>query len=69
MSLLGQVSSSPVLREYAQGLAQSAAQPVADFLAPTVAVATSVGRFKSYTEKDRFHIPVTLRAAPRNAIC
>jgi len=62
MSLLSQVSSSPVLREYAQGLAQSAAQPVADFLAPTVAVATSVGRFKSYTEKDRFHIPVTLRA-------
>jgi hypothetical protein len=51
-----------MLREYAQGLAQSAAQPVADFLAPTVPVATSVGRFKSYTEKDRFRIPVTLRA-------
>ncbi len=62
MSLLSQVSASPMLREYAQGLAQSAAQPVADFLAPTVPVATSVGRFKSYTEKDRFHIPVTLRA-------
>ena len=62
MSLLSQVSSTPVLAEYAQGLAQSAAQPVADFLAPTVPVATSVGRFKSYTEKDRFRIPVTLRS-------
>jgi hypothetical protein len=35
--------------------------PVADFLAPTVEVATSVGRFKCYTEKNRFHIPDTLR--------
>jgi hypothetical protein len=51
-----------MLREYAQGLAQSAAQPVADFLAPAVPVATSVGRFKSYTEKDRFRVPNTLRA-------
>jgi hypothetical protein len=35
--------------------------PVADFLAPTVEVPTSVGRFKCYTEKHRFHIPDTLR--------
>jgi len=35
--------------------------PVADFLAPTVEVATSTGRFKRYTEKNRFHIPDTLR--------
>jgi len=35
--------------------------PVADFLAPTVEVATSVGRFKQYTEKNRFRIPNTLR--------
>lgn len=62
MSLLSQVSSSPMLREYAQGLSQSAAQPVADFLAPTVPVSTMVGRYKAYTEKDRFRIPKTLRA-------
>src|SRR5258708_10310936 len=62
MSLLSQVSSSPVLREYAQGVSQSAMQPVADFLAPTVPVATSVGRYKKYAEKDRFRIPNTLRA-------
>ena len=35
--------------------------PVADFLAPTVEVATSTGRFKRYTEKNRFRIPNTLR--------
>ena len=35
--------------------------PVADFLAPTVEVATSTGRYKVYTEKNRFHIPETLR--------
>ena len=62
MSRLSEVSASPTLREYAQGAAQSAIMPVADFLAPTVEVATSVGRFKQYTEKHRFHIPDTLRS-------
>ena len=61
MSRLSDLSASPTLREYAQGAAQSAIMPVADFLAPTVEVATSVGRFKCYTEKHRFHIPDTLR--------
>jgi hypothetical protein len=49
------------LREFAQGAAQSSIMPVADFLAPTVEVATSTGRYKVYTEKNRFHIPDTLR--------
>ncbi len=62
MSLLSQISSSPMLREYAQGAAQAATQPVADFLAPTVPVATAVGRFKKYTEQDRFRIPNTKRS-------
>ena len=61
MSRLSDISSSPTLREYAQGAAQDAIMPVADFLSPTVEVATSVGRFKRYTEKHRFHIPDTLR--------
>ncbi len=61
MSRLSDISSSPTLREYAQGAAQSSIMPVADFLAPTVEVATSTGRFKRYTEKNRFHIPDTLR--------
>ena len=61
MSRLSDISASPTLREYAQGAAQDAIMPVADFLAPTVEVATSVGRFKQYTEKNRFRIPNTLR--------
>jgi len=62
MSRLSDISSSPTLREFAQGAAQSSIMPVADFLAPTVEVATSTGRFKMYTEKHRFHIPDTLRS-------
>ncbi|MCC5850079.1 MAG: hypothetical protein JJU29_18490 [Verrucomicrobia bacterium] len=61
MSRLSELSSSPTLREFAQGAAQSSIMPVADFLAPTVEVATSTGRFKKYSEKHRFHIPDTLR--------
>lgn len=62
MSRLSDISASPVLREFAQGAAQSAIMPVADFLAPAVEVPTSVGRYKKYTEKDRFRIPSTLRS-------
>lgn len=61
MSKLASISSNPVLREYAQGAAQRNVQPVADFIAPPVEVATSVGRFKQYTEKHRFRIPDTRR--------
>jgi hypothetical protein len=61
MSRLSDISASPTLREFAQGAAQSSIMPVADFLAPTVEVATSTGRYKVYTEKNRFHIPDTLR--------
>jgi hypothetical protein len=62
MSRLSDISASPTLREYAQGAAQDAIMPVADFLAPTVEVATSTGRFKKYDEKHRFRIPNTLRS-------
>jgi hypothetical protein len=61
MSRLSDLSASPMLREYAQGAAQSAVQPVADFIAPTIPVPTLIGRFKKYTEKHRFKIPSTLR--------
>lgn len=62
MSKLAAISAKPTMREYAQGAAQSAAQPVADFLAPTVPVSSSVGKFKVYSEKNRFRIPDTKRA-------
>jgi hypothetical protein len=62
MPTLAAVAASPMMREYAQGAAQSNVQPVADFLAPVVNVPTSLGRFKKYTEKNKFHLPDTLRA-------
>lgn len=62
MSKLATVSASPILVEYSQGAAQTATSSVADFIAPTVPVATSVGRFKKFTVKSRFRIPDTRRA-------
>lgn len=62
MSKLANISSSPTVREYAQGAAQRAIQPVASFLAPAVEVSTSVGRFKKYTTTSRFKLPDTRRA-------
>lgn len=62
MSKLASISSNPVLREYSQGAAQGATSAIADFLAPTVPVGTSTGRYKVYTVKNRFKIPDTRRA-------
>ncbi|MCX7010436.1 MAG: hypothetical protein NTY53_24875 [Kiritimatiellaeota bacterium] len=61
MNRLASISASPNLREYAQGVANGTIMPVANFLAPTVEVATSVGRYKVYSQKNRFRIPDTLR--------
>ena len=60
---LSQLTSDPILREYAQGAAQDNINPVAEFLAQTVPVATVNGRFKVYTEKNRFRIPATKRTS------
>ncbi len=62
MSKLAAVSAKPTLRQYAQGAAQAAVSPVAEFIAPTVPVSTSVGKYKSYSEKNRFRLPKTERA-------
>jgi len=68
MSRLSDIAAQPTLREYAQGAAQSATQPVADFIAPTVDVPVPVGKYKVYTEKNRFHIPRTLRPIGGRAV-
>lgn len=62
MSRLSSISSNPTLVQFAQGAAQRAIAPVADFIAPTVEVAAMTGRYKVYTEKNRFAIPNTRRA-------
>lgn len=68
MPSLASITSNPTLQAFAQGAAQQATQPVADFIAPTVSVATSVGRYKVYTEKNRFRIPSTARAVGGRAV-
>jgi hypothetical protein len=65
---LSEITSKATLREYSQGAAQSATQPVADFLAPTVNVAAPSGYFKKYNEKSRFRIPNTERALGGDAV-
>ncbi len=61
-SRLAALAAKTTIREYAQGAAQEAVAPVADFLAPAVEVSTDVGYFKKYTEKSRFRVPDTRRA-------
>ena len=68
MSRLSDLASSPMIREFAVGAAQQAVAPVADFIAPTVNVATPVGRYKEYTSKHRFKIPNTLRPVGGRAV-
>lgn len=61
MSSLAAITASPMLRNYAQGAAQSKVRPIADFLAPAVEVPSLIGRYKKYTAKNRFHVPDTRR--------
>lgn len=62
MGRLANLGSNPTLIQYAQGAAQDAMSRVADFLAPTVPVSSSTGKYKVYDEKNRFHLPDTKRA-------
>lgn len=68
MPRLDSISSKPTLQAFAQGAAQQFTQPVADFLAPTVNVSTLIGRYKKYTEKNRFRIPNTKRGMGGRAV-
>lgn len=68
MSRLSDIAAKPTLQQYAQGAAQAAMQPVADFLAPTVDVPVAVGFYKQYTEKNRFRIPNTRRPIGGRAV-
>jgi hypothetical protein len=68
MGRLANIGATPTLIEYAQGAAQSAMSKVADFLAPTVPVGVSVGKFKQYSAKNRFYLPDTKRAVGGRAV-
>jgi hypothetical protein len=68
MSLLSDLSANPVLIEYAQNASQLRIGRVADFLAPTVSVASKVGRYKVYNAKSRFRLPDTRRSPGNPAV-
>lgn len=55
------LSGEPLIKEYAQGAAQSATSTVADFIAPTVNTPRHTGKFTTYDKESRFKIPDTLR--------
>jgi len=58
---LATLSGQPLIKEYAQGAAQSATSQVAEFLAPTVNTSKHVGKYTAYDTESRFKIPDTLR--------
>lgn len=68
MSLLSSLAANPVLLEFAQNQSQLKVQPVANFLAPTVSVASVTGRYKIYTAKNRFKLPDTRRVPGGTAV-
>ncbi|MGL4398821.1 MAG: hypothetical protein ACRCXD_03040 [Luteolibacter sp.] len=67
MSKLAALSSNPVIREYSQRIAQDTTSAIAEFIAPTVPVSTSLGFFKKYDEKSSMRIPDTRRSLGGNA--
>lgn len=68
MSRLSDIAAKPTLQQFAQGAAQNAIQPVADFLAPAVDVPVTTGYYKKYTEKHRFALPNTRRSLGGRAV-
>lgn len=68
MSRLSSLGSNPTIREYAQGAAQEAVAPIADFIAPAVPVPVTSGKFKIYTAQNRFKVPDTKRAVGGRAV-
>lgn len=56
-----------MLRSFAQGLTPGLTNPVAEFIAPTVEVASTTGRFKKYLKGEQLLIPDTRRAIGGNA--
>jgi hypothetical protein len=67
MSQLTAISASPTSQTYAAGAIQRRTRKVANFLAPTVPVATPHGIYKLWSEKSRFFIPNTIRALSGDA--
>lgn len=67
-SRLSNLVAKQTVIEYAQGSAQRATNPVADFLAPTVEVGAKSGYYKVYTAKQAMRIPQTKRSLNGRAV-
>jgi hypothetical protein len=67
-SRLSTIVAKSTIQEYAQGAAQSAAAPLATFLAPTVEVGKPVAHYKVYDDTNRFRVPDTRRAINGRAV-
>lgn len=57
-----QASANPTLTAYAAGLAQDLASALAEFIAPTVEVPSTLGQYKKFDDKNAFQIYNTARA-------
>jgi hypothetical protein len=62
MSSKSAATSNPVLTNYAQGLSQDRRSVLAEFLAPTVVVPSTVGHFKKFDDKNLYQALTTGRA-------
>jgi hypothetical protein len=56
-----QASANPTLTNYAVGLAQDMQSALAEFLAPTVEVPSTVGQYKRFDDKNAFQVYETSR--------
>ena len=62
MSLRRQASYNPTLTTFAQGVSQDLTSALAEFIAPTVPVSSSMGYYKAFDEKNAFQVQSTGRA-------
>ncbi len=61
-AIRSQASANPILTNYAIGLAQDLQSALAEFLAPTVVVPSTIGHFKKFDDKNAFQVYNTARA-------
>lgn len=61
-AIRSQATANPILTNYAIGLAQDFTNVMAEFIAPTVVVPSTIGHFKKFDDKNAFQTYNTQRA-------
>jgi hypothetical protein len=59
LSRIAQLSSSPLLTNFAITASQQAIRPVGQFIAPLCSVPGLTFRYKKYTDKNRYRVAAT----------